>query len=423
MTTGPARVGQRKMLVFDSAYTHRILTERNLAPIVTGRDLGGYFDHIWTVHPVAGLLEPAGSGNRFGPPQVRALAPGHTHIEGKVARFDWPRWLAPLNFLIAQIELLWLVRRVVLREGIRLVRAEDPLYNGLLALLFRRKHKRALLIGVWGNPGELRRNTGQPIMPRFSRKIWIEEAIERFVLRRADLAMAQNADNRTFLLAHGVRPERTIIFRLGNLLHKAHFVDPAARGDGRADLRELGVDNAETLVCISRLEILKMVDHVVRVVAELKSRGRAVYALLVGDGAERAPLAALALELGVEDRVLLCGNRDQEWLARILPRVSAVLSPLTGRALGEAALGGRPIVAYDVDWHSELVETGITGELVPYRDWRAMADATERLLADPPYADRCGEAVRQRAFEMLDPARADEAQIAAYEDLLAKLDP
>ena len=38
---------------------------------------------------------------------------------------------------------------------------------------------------------------------------------------------------------------------------------------------------------------------------------------------------------------------------------------LTGRALAEAALGGVPIVAYDIDWHSEAVETGVTGELVP----------------------------------------------------------
>ena len=48
---------KRHMLVFDTAYTWKILNERNIAGIVTGRDHGGWFDHVWTVHPVAGLLD------------------------------------------------------------------------------------------------------------------------------------------------------------------------------------------------------------------------------------------------------------------------------------------------------------------------------------------------------------------------------
>lgn len=413
------KVVRRHMLVFDSAYTYRYMKERNVFAIVTGRDLGGYFDHIWTVHPVAGLLEPTET-DRYGTPSVHELNDRHTLIEGKFGRYRWLSWFPPLNFALALWGLLRVLRRLVTHERIRIVRAEDPLLNGLLALLFKRRRKRALLIGVWGNPGALRRQTGKPIMPRFSRTVWLEELVERFVLRRADLVMAQNEDNRQFVLEQGVPIEQTAIFRLGNLLHPAHFSDPATRASGSPDLAELGVESSAALLCIARLEELKLVDHVVRVVAVLKGIGREATALFVGDGSFKPTLHALARELGVEQQIVFCGNRDQEWLARVVPEVAVVLSPLTGRALGEAALGGSPVVAYDVDWHSEIVISGKTGELVPYLDFTAMAEATARLLDDPDRAKRLGANLRQHALSLLDPANADAAQIVAYETLLAE---
>ena len=411
----------RQMLVFDSAYTFKILTDLAIFPIVTGRTLGGYFDHIWTVHPVASLLEPHGSSERFGRPATHVLDPHNTMIEGRIGRFAWLDWFPVLNFAVAQVDLLVHLSRIVATHKIRLIRAEDPLYNGLLAWLFKKRGKRALMIGVWGNPQTVRERTRQPLFPRLFRRIWVEERVERFVLRRADLAMAQNEDNRQFLISQGVPMNRTWIFRLGNLLHPNHFVDPALRKGGLADLAELGVAGEETLLSIARIERLKMIDHIVQVVKILKDRGRRVFALIAGDGSLRSEVENLADDLGVTDQIVFCGNRDQEWLARVAPHVSVILSPLNGRALGEAALGGRPVVAYDMDWHSELVITGETGELVPYFDYTAMADATERLLADPQYARDAGKRLRARTLKLLDPAAADAAQIDAYESLLNTL--
>lgn len=409
--------GKPRMLVFDSAYTYQIMVERKVGVIVTGRDLGGYFGHIWTVHPVASLLKPA--PERIGRPAVHELAPGHTVIEGRLGRYPGLAWFPILNFLLAQFDLLRMLLRLVREQDVRIVRTEDPYYNGVLALIIARLRKLPLMIGVWGNPGAVRKQTGQPLMPRLFRKVWAEEIVERFVLRRANLVMAQNEDNRQFVVGRGVPLDKTVIFRIGNLLHESHFAGREQRGDGRADLAELGVAGEKTLLTISRLQELKLVHHVVHAIKTLKDRGRRVVALFVGEGPYRPRMEALAAELGVTDQIVFCGNREQPWLVRVIPAVDAVVSPLTGRAMGEAALGGAPMVAYDIDWHSELVATGETGELVPYLDHAAMADAIERLLNDPAYARRMGDNLRARALEMLDPGAADRAQIAAYETLLS----
>jgi len=415
-----AHAAKRHMLVFDSAYTYKIMVERKVAVIVTGRDLGGYFDHIWTCHPVASLLEPEGSPERFGRPLIHELAPGHTMVEGRIGRYPGLAWFGILNFILAQVDLMRLLLRIVREQDVRIVRAEDPHYNGFLALIVARLRKLPLMIGVWGNPGAVRKVTGVPLTARLFRKVWVEEMVERFVLRRADRVMAQNEDNRGFVVASGVPREKTEIFRIGNLLHEAHFADPAARGDGQADLAALGVAGEHTLLTVSRLQELKLVHHVIQAVKTLKDRGRRVIALFVGEGPYRPDMEALAAELGVTDQVLFCGNREQPWLARVIPAVSMVVSPLTGRAMGEAALGGAPMVAYDIDWHSELVTTGETGELVPYLDHKAMADAIQRILDDPERARRMGAALRAKAMAMLDPQAADRAQIAAYQSLLGQ---
>jgi glycosyltransferase involved in cell wall biosynthesis len=409
----------REMLVFDSAYTHAIMVERDLFDLIVGRDLDGYFDHVWTVHPVASLLLPPQAADRYGHPVLHEVSARHSMIEGKIGRFRALRFLAVLNFLFAQWDLLRRLTRLIQERDIRIVRAEDAWYNGMLALVLSRRQKRPLVIGVWGNPRETRQRTGRPIMPRLFRWVWVEEMVERFVLRRADRILVQNENNLDWVLEQGVPRERTAIFRLGNLIHEGHFVDPGQRADGSGDLRAMGADGAPVLLCVARLEEAKLPDHVVRLVRTLKDRGTRVKAICAGDGSFREAMGTLASSLGVADDVILCGNQDQAWLARVLPKVTAVVSPCTGRALVEAALAGAPIIAYDVDWQAELIETGKTGELVPLGDHSAMADAVERFLADPGHARRMGENARRRAREMMDQGTADRAQVAVYEELLA----
>jgi glycosyltransferase involved in cell wall biosynthesis len=197
-----------------------------------------------------------------------------------------------------------------------------------------------------------------------------------------------------------------------------HFVAPDKRDSGIADLEALGVAGEDVLMCIFRLEKVKLPEHLIRIVALLKGKGRNVIGLFVGDGSLRGALVDLSEELGVADQIVFCGNRDQIWLSRVIPLVSVVVSTLTGRALAEAALGGVPIAAYDIDWHGEAVETGVTGELVPYADYNLMADAIEKIINDEDYGQMIGANVRERMLKIMDPYESNEALIAVYEKLL-----
>ena len=117
------------------------------------------------------------------------------------------------------------------------------------------------------------------------------------------------------------------------------------------------------------------------------------------------------------------GNVDQQMLAQLLAKAAVVVSPHTGRALTEAALAAAPIVAYDVDWQSELIETGCTGTLVNHDDIPGLGRAVIDLLDNPELRRRLGRAVRKRALDMLDPAALNEHERQAYRKLLRERAP
>ena len=407
-----------KLLVLDSSFAYEAIRARGLEESVTCRDLGGFFEHVWTVHPFATLVTTAVGPRKYGTPETHALTPAHTFIDGKMGRFSWLRRVPGLNFLIGQASIFAGLVTLVRRNRINVIRAGDPLYLGIFGWLLARVCAIPLVVRVGANHDKMFLTTGQPIMRRLFRTRRIEKAVERFVLSRADLVAAANKDNLEFALANGAKAHSSTLFRYGNLISKSHFTEPRLRGEGRNLLAEIGVEPGGFLLYIGRLERVKHPDDVIRVLAELRRRGHDLKAVLAGDGRLQSELAGLAVELGVADFLVFAGNRGQDWLSRVIPLAKVVVSPHTGRALAEAALGAASVVAYDIDWQSELVESGVTGELVAHLDLEGMTAAAERLLLTPAYAAAMGNAIRARALEMLNAEKLDCHERDQYSNLL-----
>jgi glycosyltransferase involved in cell wall biosynthesis len=409
--------------VLDTSYPLEAVRQRGQEKPILCRDLDGFFDHVWSVHPFATLVTSDEWGPRFGRPDVYELAFRHTVIEGKVGRFAWLNRIPVLNFLLSQLDLLLYLRRLIRSERISAIRSPSPLYVGLFALLLARIAGIPLVIRVGANHDELRKFTGKMMEPKLLRHIRIEKFVERFVLRRADLVAGANQNNLDFALANGARPECATVFRYGNLIDPIHFIEPSARSRDPAILQELGLAEEPFIISIGRLEdnaSMKHPEDVVQILKFLKDSGTQAKGLIVGKGPMREKIELLAKDLGVGDRLVMAGSRNQEWLAQVLPSAAVHVCPQAGRALSEAALAAVPTVAYDIDWQRELVETGKTGILVDYRDLPALASATKELLDDPSSAKILGVNLRSRALEMLNPDSLNEHEREEYRKLLTR---
>jgi glycosyltransferase involved in cell wall biosynthesis/ubiquinone/menaquinone biosynthesis C-methylase UbiE len=405
----------RKLLVVQSNFSFEAIRERRLEPSITCQDLDGFFEHVWTVHPFASFVTSEEWTSKYGEPQYHELSPSHTFIEGKIGRSGLLKRFPPLNFLLSQMMIIFDLVSLIRKEKINFIRVDGHFpYTGLLGWAISRLCGIPFLVRVGVNLDLNYKMTGRIGMPKLFKIRRVEKIFERFVLARADIVAGANQNNLNFALANGARPETSTLFRYGNLLAKQHLDEPAARPDGGHLLNALGVNHKRFLLTIARLESLKHLDDVVRVLAEIRRRNYDFKAVIVGDGSLRETLIDLSRELEVEDQVVFCGNKDQVWLAQVIPLATVVVSPFMGRSLTEAAFSATPIVAYDLDWQNELIQTGVTGELVPPRDWEEMTNAVERYLKNPTYARSMGSAVRNRVLEMMEPSKLDQHERETY---------
>lgn len=404
-----------RLLAIDSMYSLSVLRARGAEHLVTHRDLDGYFDHVWSVHPLLGADPRAPSAAGVGSPTITALTDAHTMIEGKTRRINSLARLPHLNFALAQVQLVLMLDRIVYRQGIAVVRG-DPYYHGLLA---------HLLGGLSGRPVELRivvnydatyETIGALAHPRLFRWRALEQRVARYTLSRADSVVVCSADNGEFALRNGARSECLTYLGNGSMVNPVHVGEPRER-EVLED--EFALGDRPVVVCVSRLERVKHPEDVVISVAKARRRDPRIAAVIVGDGAMRSELVQLCAELGVEGDIVFAGDRDQAWIARILAQSTVVAAPLAGLALVESALSGTPIVAYDIEWHSELIRSQQEGILVAYRDTDAMAAALCALIEDSEKAACLAAAARARVMEIMRPAKLLADERAHADELLA----
>jgi glycosyltransferase involved in cell wall biosynthesis len=179
-------------------------------------------------------------------------------------------------------------------------------------------------------------------------------------------------------------------------------VDPDAfNGTGDRSVRsELGLRDSDVAVgIVAALRPEK--DHetflrAARLVADRLPQARFV---VTGGGDRLEALARLADELGVEDRVVLTGPRDD--VPALLAAIDVfVLCSYTiecfPMALLEAMASSRPAVCTAVGGLPEMIQEGVTGYLVPARDPHALADRISALVASPDLRRAFGTAARAR---------------------------
>ncbi len=200
-----------------------------------------------------------------------------------------------------------------------------------------------------------------------------------------------------------LRRERIDAARVRLIYNGVQIDRPPIEQEPDAIRGELGIpSDAPVVGNIANLIPYKGHRDLIQAWALVAKRYPGAYLLLVGrDGGIGADLQQVGRELGVGDRVILAGARDD--IAEILQAIDIqVLSSHQegfSNAILEGMVAGKPLVVTDVGGNAEAVENGVTGWVVPPHDPPAMAEALLRLLDDPEQARRMGAAGRQRACD------------------------
>lgn len=245
-------------------------------------------------------------------------------------------------------------------------------------------------------------------------------AVERFCAGLCDKIMALTELEKTDMMRFGIAPAGKI-----TVIYQGLELDRYPRSDEvRRKMRGiLGVKDDQPLVgMISRLEPVKGPGYFIEAAALVVKGGRPARFIVVGDGSMRSALEKKAVSLGLKDRCIFAGWREDipEILSALDLFVLPSLNEAVGMALVEAMVSGVASVASRVGGVPEIVDDGRNGILVPPAEPSALAGAIEGLLADDTKRALLARSARDSVLNKFDAAKMTGSVSGLYQELLIK---
>lgn len=170
---------------------------------------------------------------------------------------------------------------------------------------------------------------------------------------------------------------------------------------------------------VGRMQAVKaqtqLVEAFLQVLKRQPSARERLRLVLVGDG---------PLRIDCEQRLEAAGARELAWLPGDRRDVPALMAHFNAFVLPSLAEGisntileamacGRAVLATRVGGNDELVQDGVSGELVAAADPAAMAERLQSWVHDPQRVSAMGHAGRQRVEQRF----SLDAMVAAYDEL------
>lgn len=341
-------------LIIDSSYTLKAFKKLNNIKAFEERSLGGFFDNVYHVHNFDFLQN---AEEIFELPKISKVDDTNYYFPATkgVSR------LIPgfLNFFIIQTYLFYKCYKIIRLNKIKLIRVGDPLFLGLFGFMLSKITGSKLVLRLNGNNKDIRQNTNSAIYPSLLRFVKLEIFIEKFLFKRFDGIICPNDNFKEYAVSYGANIEKIVICRYGTLIPDHYFHDYVCRDKNFIDNINLEKE-AISILFVGRLEKLKYFPDVLKLFEELMSLGVKFNFIVVGNGPLKDDLKRYEDNIELKFFEFL----DQDKLYELYNAVDIFFSPLTGRALCEAALMKCHVIAYDIDWQPEIIINQVTGSLV-----------------------------------------------------------
>jgi glycosyltransferase involved in cell wall biosynthesis len=287
--------------------------------------------------------------------------------------------IMPVFFLLAGMRRAWTLAR---RERYDLVHVHWPMPMALLGWAARRAHPMPMVTTFYGI--ELR---------------WVQSRLPflRWLVRWAARSSTQAIAISSYTAAE-LRKFADVPIEV--IPYTAELAPPSATDGPRAA--------TQTILFVGRLIERKGVHHLIRALGAVRER-TPVRLVVIGEGPERAKLEQVARGAGVAGEVEFRGRVSDEELRRAYAHADVFVLPSIldarqdteglGVVLLEAMNYAVPVIASAIGGITDIVQHEASGLLVPPGDEAALGSALSRVLTDPTFSRRLGEAGRQRLHD------------------------
>lgn len=294
-----------------------------------------------------------------------------------------------------------------IEKGIKLIKLERPEKGVNLSLflklsrLFRKEeievlHTHNCAPAIYGAPAAKLAGVSAIINTRHGRE---KKIVNRFIWNLNDNIIAVSEDaKKEFLKWNHVKEDRVEVIYNGININKYGGKEVI-----KDDIKmKLNIPSSVVVIgTIGRLSPEKDHHTLLKAFSIIVKSLENVNLVIVGDGILRKDLESYSLELGISEKVIFLGFRED--IPDILSIFDLFVLPSETEGVSltllEAMAGSKPVVATDVGGNPEVVSNGETGLLVPPRDHERMAKAILHVLKDKELSDSMGGKGLERAVK------------------------
>jgi L-malate glycosyltransferase len=273
-------------------------------------------------------------------------------------------------------------RRFLEHKEIQVLHSHRYKENLLAALLARRRHIPVHVVSKHGAP--------EPFTGWRGFKQGVLQAVDRWVMRnQTDCVISVSDELRTQLVRY--LPEDKVV-----TIHNGIDEDRVFSRLSTAEAKQyLGLPGECMVIgTAGRLDPVKRLDIFLDAVKQIDSIRPDMRFVIAGEGTEERELRSLAHRLGLQDRLLFLGHRDDVYDVLRALDIFVLCSDHEGlpMALLEALYLGVPVVARPVGGVAEVIRNGTNGLCVMSAAPSDLAGVCLDLLSDPSRRSRLAEA-------------------------------
>lgn len=216
------------------------------------------------------------------------------------------------------------------------------------------------------------------------------QSLDRFVARRATDCIISVSTELSSHLARQIGAQKIVV--VPNGVNRSVVQSHLNVGEAKACL---GMPRDCCVIgTAGRLEPIKRLDIFLKAARQIAREKPGVFFVIAGEGREEAKLRDLSQSLGLADRVLFLGHRQDVYDVLRAMDVLVLCSDHEGlpMIMLEALCLGVVVVARDVGGLPEVIKNGVNGILVKSGEPDALARACMEVLLDEPARKRLAEA-------------------------------
>lgn len=384
--------------------TYEDLKQKDVLHLTLEKDEFGFFSKVFHV------FYPA--------PLTREIQLNSVHTIIELSRkftflFRLGHGCSKLGVLLNLVIYILRVLAVAVTGNVDIIRAQTAYFEGLCALIISKVLGIPFCVSIHSDYDKCYQVAGIQGAPVFLGSRELAKKLERFVLSHCEMVMPIRESLAECAIRNGAKPETIRLIPHG--IDMRYFL----KEPGPDFKKYMGIPSEKKVISfVGRLSKENYIYDFIKIAKNVKRVRNDVIFVIIGGGPEENNFTEEIKNNNLKEMFKLFGFQQRANVAEFRLNSDICLCLMGGYSLIESAAAGKPLIAYDIDWHSELVKNNETGFLVKEGDIEEVTKSILMLIDNEQLRLKLGKNAQELAIQKHSLEFTSAIKVKYYRELL-----